>query len=147
MKPLAISALLLLAPAAAAAAEMITPIGFILANRDRLNGRSFCVVGIPVEMRQRFGEVTNKHLFRGKLSDGTGELILFSYGSFPILAAGEKIEACGRFDKFYVSPSKKTYRNQLKASVILKGPGIAAGLVQIVGDQITVAKKPAVPAP
>ncbi len=112
-------------------AETITPISSILANRDRANGRNFCVVGIPIEIKQKFGEVTNKHLFRGRISDGTGELILFAYGNFPILSGGEKIEACGRFDKFYVSPSKKHYHNQLKATAILKGNGINAGLVYV----------------
>lgn len=134
-------ATLLLVLSGAASAETITPIASILANRDAANGRTFCVVGVPVEIKQKFGEVTNKHLFRGRINDGTGELILFSYGSFPVLATGEKIEACGRFDKFYISPSKKHYHNQLKAAIILKGSGIAAGMVEV-GDSIKVAKKP-----
>jgi len=141
------AAVVLAISVSAAVVETITPTGDILKDRDRANGRNFCVVGTPAAINQKFGEVTGKHLFRGKIDDGTGALILFSYGSFPVLAVGEKIEACGRFDKFYVSPSKKHYHNQLKASIILKGKGIASGLVEV-GEKITVRpQKPEPPRP
>ncbi|MEQ1917909.1 MAG: hypothetical protein ABL955_01810, partial [Elusimicrobiota bacterium] len=83
-----------------AAAETITPISDILKNRERANGRNFCVVGKPVEIDQRVGRVTGKHLFRGKIDDGTGRLEIFAFGYFPPVALGERIEVCGKYNRF-----------------------------------------------
>jgi hypothetical protein len=139
--------LALLALPAAAAAETITPIADILRNRDWANGKNFCVVGKPVEITEKYGEVTGKHLFRGKIDDGTGRLVLFSYGNFPAVALGEAIEVCGRYDKFKVSKGNKNYHNQIEARVILKGKLIASGAVEVGESIVLAAKKPAPPPP
>lgn len=134
------AASLLLALTSPVFAETITPIAGILANRDRANGRNFCVVGKPVEINQKVGEVTGKHLFRGKIDDGTGRLVLFAYGNFPSVSLGEAIEVCGRYDKFYLSKGSNGYHNQLKAALILKGKNIAADRVNL-GEIITLRAK------
>lgn len=121
---------------AASATETITPISHILRNRDLANGRNFCVVGKPVKITEKVGEVTGKHLFRGILSDGTGQLMIFAYGNFPRVSLGEAIEVCGRFSKFYLSKGNNGYHNQLEAAAILKGKLIASGAVEI-GETIT----------
>ncbi len=126
-------ALLLALPASA---DPITKAGDVLKNRDALHGRSVCVVGKADKMEERFGTVTGKHLFRGKFTDGTGELIVFNYGHFPKIAPGEPFQACGRFLKSYTAPSGNIYLNQITTSVILKGSGINAGLVDIVDGRI-----------
>ena len=134
MKP-ALLALLLALPASAAA-EPITKAGDILKNRDAVNGHAVCVVGKAVSIEQRYGTVTGKHLFRANFDDGTGTLIIFNYGHFPKIQIGELIEVCGRYDKSYTSPSGNIYKNQLTTAAILKGKGISAGLLDIVGDKI-----------
>jgi hypothetical protein len=132
--------LLALALRAAAAVEPITPMGDILKNRESWNGRSFCVVGKPVEMDERIGRVTGKHLFRGKIDDGTGRLEIFAFGHFPSVALGERIEVCGKYNRFKIHRNGVGYHDEIEAVAILKGAGIAAGKV-IVGKTITLAPK------
>jgi hypothetical protein len=136
------AALLALALRASAAAvpEAITPVGDILKNRDRSNGASFCVVGKPVEMDERVGRATGKHLFRGKLDDGTGRVEIFAFGWFPPVALGEKIEVCGKFNRFKIHRNGVGYHDEIEAAAILKGKGIASGLV-VVGKTVVMAPK------
>lgn len=129
------------------AAETITPIADILKNRDLANGRNFCVVGKPVEIKEKVGEVTGKHLFRGKIDDGTGQLTLFAYGRFPAIHIGEAIEVCGKYTKFYLSKGNNPYHNQIEARAILKGKMISAGLVDIVNGEVAVRPKKRAPGP
>lgn len=138
--------LAVLALPVSAEVETITPIGDILRNRERANGRNFCVVGKPIEINSKVGEVTGKHLFRGKISDGTGVLVLFAYGQFPSISFGETIEVCGRYDKFYLSKGNNGYHNQIRASAILKGKGIASGRVKL-GETVMLADRKAAPPP
>jgi hypothetical protein len=129
-------ALALLLLALPASADPITKAGDILKNRDAMEGRSVCLVGKPVSVEERFGTVTGKHLFRAKFDDGTGTVIIFNYGHFPKAAVGELIEVCGRYTRSYTSPSGNVYKDQITTSVLLKGKGINAGLVDIVGDRV-----------
>lgn len=76
------------ASAGEAAIEPITKIGAILKNRDLANGKWFCVVGVPTITESKIGRVTGKHLFRGRLDDGTGTLEMFAFGHFPKVASG-----------------------------------------------------------
>jgi hypothetical protein len=142
----ALALLALLALPASAAVETITPISDILRNRDWANGKNFCVVGKPVSIEEKFGKVTGKHLFRGKLDDGTGTLELFAFGYFPPVAVGEAIEVCGRYDKFRFHKNNVGYHNEIEAVAILKGKGIASGAI-VVGDTITAAPRKSAPPP
>lgn len=144
------ASLLLALAGPAAAAETITSIGLILKNRDAANGRHFCVVGRPVITEDKVGRVTGKHLFRGRIDDGTGALELFAFGRFPPVASGELIEVCGKFHKYYLHRHGVGYHNEIVAEAILKGKGIAAGKVEITPRGIvagTKGKRPAPPAP
>lgn len=141
------AALLLALAGSAAAAETITPIGAILKNRDRENGRHFCVVGKPVITEDKVGRVTGKHLFRGKIDDGTGVLELFAFGSFPPVASGELIEVCGKYHKFYLHRHGVGYHDEIVAAAILKGKGIASGMVEVTGTGIVPGKKKSKAAP
>lgn len=141
------AAALLLLSLSASATETITPISAILKNRDLANGRNFCVVGKPVEIKEKVGEVTGKHLFRGKIDDGTGQLTLFAYGKFPAIILGEAIEVCGKYTKFYLSKGNNAYHNQIEARAILKGKMISAGLVDIVNGEVMLRPKKPAPAP
>lgn len=147
---------LVLALALPAAAEPITPAGDAVKGRDALDGRALCAAGKVVELDERFGRVTGKHLFRAKLDDGTGVLQIFAFGFFPKVADGERIEACGRFNKAKRHKNGVVYENEIEVVSILKGAGIGAGKVEIVGDRVVpVAKgkvsaqasKPPSPAP
>lgn len=131
-----------LALCASAAVETITPVGDILKNREAANGRNFCVVGKPVSIKEKTGEVTGKHLFRGMLDDGTGQIMIFAYGNFPRVSLGEAIEVCGRFNKFYLSKGNNGYHNQLEAAAILKGRMIASGSIEL-GETIRARPKTA----
>lgn len=143
------TAVLLQLAGPAAAAEMITPIVDILKNRERMNGRYVCVVGEPVITENKIGRVTGKHLFRGGIDDETGALALFAFGKFPIIASGELIEVCGKYRKFYLYRHGVGYHNEIGAAAILKGSGIASGMVEITGAGIVPRKKKrsAVPPP
>lgn len=129
-------AVAMLALALPAAAEPISKAGDILKNRGALDGRALCAVGKVVELNERFGRVTGKHLFRAKLDDGTGVLQVFAFGFFPKVANGESIEACGRFNKAKRHRNGVVYLDEIEAVAILKGAGIAAGVVDIVEDRI-----------
>jgi hypothetical protein len=144
------SLLLTLAASAAAgdpapAVEPIARIGAILKNRDRANGRDFCVVGLPTVTENKIGRVTGKHLFRGQIDDGTGKLEFFAFGSFPRVQPGERVEMCGKFHKYNLHRHNVGYTNELVVAAILKGPGIAAGLVEIGPDGVRHRAKPASP--
>lgn len=133
---LALALLLALAPAAGAgerapAVEPIAPIGALLKNRDRANGRYFCVVGTPTVTENKVGRVTGKHLFRGQLDDGSGRLEFFAFGRFPLVKEGERVEMCGRFHKFKLHRHGVGFNNELVVEVMLKGANIAAGLVEV----------------
>ncbi len=133
--------LLLLAGAVAAgdpapSVEPIVKIGVILKNRDRANGHHFCVVGLPTVTENKVGRVTGKHLFRGQLDDGTGKLEFFAFGSFPPVLPGERVEMCGKFHKYNLHRHNVGYANELVVAAILKGPGIAAGLVELGPDGV-----------
>lgn len=128
--------LLLLLAGAAPAAETITPVADILRNRDRSNGRHFCVVGKPVITENTVGRVTGKRLFRGTLSDGTGALALFAFGQFPPVAGGEPIEVCGKYHKYYLHRHGVGYHDEIVAAAILKGKGIASGMVAITAEGV-----------
>lgn len=145
---LAAALLAVAALSASAAVETITPMGDILKNREWANGRNFCVVGKPVEMDERIGRVTGKHLFRGKVDDGTGRLEIFAFGYFPPVALGELIEVCGKYNRFKVHRNGVGYHDEIEAVAILKGKGIAAGKI-VLGETITAApkKKSAAPPP
>ncbi len=134
--------LAVLALPASAAVETITPVADIFRNRERANGRNFCVVGKPVEIDQRIGRVTGKHLFRGKLDDGTGQLQIFAFGRFPPVALDERIEVCGKYNRFKIHRNGVGYHDEIEAVAILKGKGIAAGSV-VIGETISAAPKPA----
>jgi len=140
---------LLLLAGPAAATETITPIGDILKNRERVNGQHVCVVGKPVITENKVGRVTGKHLFRGGIADGTGVLALFAFGNFPTVASGELIEVCGKYHKFYLHRHGVGYHNEIVAAAILKGRGIASGMVEITAAGIVPRqmKKKAVPSP
>ena len=142
---MSLAAALLLALAASAPAETITPIDAVLKNRDAANGRHFCVVGKPVITENKVGRVTGKHLFRGKIDDGTGTLELFAFGRFPSVATGELIEVCGKFHKYYMHRHGVAYHDEIVAEAILKGKGIAAGLVEITPKGIVAGNKKAGP--
>lgn len=134
-------ALALLLLALPASADPITKAGDILKNRDAMDGRAVCLVGKTKSVEERYGKVTGQHLFRGKFDDGTGEVLIFSYGFFPKIAVGETIEVCGRYAKAYVAPSKVIYKDQIAITVLLKDKGINAGKVDIVGDKVVAAGK------
>ena len=134
-------AAVLLVCAASASAETITPVGDILKNRELANGRHFCVVGKPVLTENKFGRVTGKHLFRGEITDDTGTLALFAFGNFPPVADGQLIEVCGKYHKYYLHRHGVGYSDEIIASAILKGSGIAAGRVEITERGIVAAKK------
>ncbi len=142
------ASLLLALAGSASAAETITPVETILKNRDAANGRHFCVVGKPVITENKVGRVTGKHLFRGKIDDGTGTLELFAFGRFPAVATGELIEVCGKFHKYYLHRHGVGYHDEIVAEAILKGKGIGAGLVEITPKGIVAGnKKAGAPAP
>lgn len=134
-------ALLLLLLALPASADPISKAGDILKNRETMDGRSVCLIGKVKSVEERYGKVTGQHLFRGKLDDGTGEVLIFSYGFFPKVAIGETIEVCGRYAKAYLAPSKVIYKDQIAVKALLKDKGINAGKVDIVGDQVVAAGK------
>jgi len=127
-------ALLLLA--LPASAEPISKAGDVFKNREVVDGHVICAVGKVVEVDERFGRVTGKHLFRAKIDDGTGVLQVFAFGYFPKVAVGEPIEACGRYNKAKLHRNGVVYRDEIEATVILKGAGIASGLVDIVNDKV-----------
>lgn len=118
------------------AVEPIAPIGTLLKNRDRANGRYFCVVGAPTVTENKVGRVTGKHLFRGQLDDGTGKLEFFAFGKFPLVKEGERVEMCGRFHKFKLHRHGVGFNNELVVEVMLKGANIAAGLVEVRPDGV-----------
>ncbi|MBI5246576.1 MAG: hypothetical protein HY923_05300 [Elusimicrobia bacterium] len=122
--------------ASSAAAEALSKAGDVLKNREALDGRSLCAAGKVVALDEKFGRATGKHLFRAQLDDGTGILQVFAFGYFPKVAAGEPIEACGRYNKAKLHKNGVIYKDEIEAVVILKGSGIDAGLVDIVDDKI-----------
>jgi hypothetical protein len=126
----------------APAVEAITRVDLILKNRDAFNGRHFCVVGAPTITENKIGRVTGNHLFRGQLDDGTGKLEFFAFGSFPPLKADERVEMCGKFHKYNLHRHGIGFSNELVVGAILKGAGIAAGLVEIRADGVRSLKKP-----
>lgn len=127
---------LLLTLALPASAETLTRAGDVLRDRDSLDGRTICVTGKVVDLEEKFGRATGKHLFRAKLDDGTGVLQVFAFGYFPKIAPGEPIEACGRFNKAKLHKNGVIYKDEVEAVAVLKGTGIGAGLLDIVGDRI-----------
>lgn len=129
-------ALALAALVSQARAEAITRAADILQDRDAADGRNFCVVGKPVAIDQRFGRATGKHLFRGKLDDGTGRLEIFAFGYFPPVGLGESIEVCGRYNKSKLHKNGLVYSDEIEAAAILKGKGIASGAVEV-GESVT----------
>jgi len=98
--------------------EAITPIDVILKHRNAANGRHFCVIGAPTITENKIGRMTGKQLFRGQIDDGKGKLEFFAFGNFPPIKAGV-------------------------VGAILKGAGMAAGLVEIRADGVRNLKKPA----
>lgn len=122
--------------------EAIAPIGVILKNRDRANGRYFCVAGLPTVTENKVGRVTGKHIFRGQLDDGTGKLEFFAFGRFPAMKAGERVEMCGRFHKFKLHRHGVGFSNELVVEVMLKGANIGAGLVELKPDGVRYRGKP-----
>ncbi|UPT72488.1 MAG: OB-fold nucleic acid binding domain-containing protein [Elusimicrobiota bacterium] len=129
-------ALALLLLALPASAETITAAGDLIKDRETWDGHSACAAGRVVELDERFGRVTGKHLFRAKIDDGTGVVQVFAFGHFPKLAPGERIEACGRFNKAKLHKNGVTYENEIEAVVVLRGAGVGAGLVDIIGDRV-----------
>lgn len=129
----------------APAVEPIVKIGTLLKNRDRANGRDFCVVGMPTVTENKIGRVTGKHLFRGQLDDGTGKLEFFAFGRFPPVLAGERVEMCGRFHKYNLHRHGVGYVNELVVAAMVKGAGIATGLVELGPDGVRHRGKPAQP--
>ncbi len=127
---------LLLAFALPASAETISKAADVLRDRDALDGRTICATGKVVDLDEKFGRATGKHLFRAKIDDGTGILQVFAFGYFPKITAGEPIEACGRFNKAKRHRNGVIYKDEIEAVAVLKGAGIGAGLLDIVGDRV-----------
>lgn len=132
-----------LALALPVSAEPISRAADVLKNRDALEGHTICAVGKIVDLDERYGKVTGKHLFRAKLDDGTGILQVFAFGFFPKVSNGEPVEACGRFNKAKRHKNGVIYPNEIEAVAILKGKGIAAGLLDIVDDRVVTKAKTA----
>ncbi len=129
-------AALLLTLALPASAETISRAADVLRDRESLDGHTICATGKVVDLEEKFGRATGKHLFRAKIDDGTGILQVFAFGYFPKIASGEPIEACGRFNKAKLHKNGQIYKDEIEAVAVLKGTGIGAGLLDIVGDRV-----------
>ncbi len=134
-------ALVLLLLALPASAELLAKPGDVVRDREILDGHSLCVSGKVADLDEKFGKATGKHLFRAKLDDGSGVVQVFAFGYFPKIAPGETVEACGRFNKTKLHKNGLTYKDEIEAVVVLKGPGMGAGLVEIVGDRVVARAK------
>lgn len=61
---------------------------------------------------------------------------VFAFGFFPKAAKGERIEACGRYNKAKLHKNGQIYKDEIEAVAVLKGAGIAANKVDIVDDKV-----------
>lgn len=144
MRGLVAAALLLAAGARAEdkpAPEVLSPMGDVVKNRDRVNGRFICVAGATTLTENKVGRVTGKHLFRGQIDDGTGKLEFFAFGTFPPIRAGERVEMCGKFHKFNLHKHGVGFNNELVVSAMVKGAAIGAGLVELRPDGVSYRRK------
>ena len=72
--------------------------------------------------------------------DGTGQLRVFAFGYFPDIEEGEKVEVCGKFLKLQFKANKRVYRDELVAKLVLRGPLVGTGAVDMSGGEISLSR-------
>lgn len=111
-----------------AAAEEITPLPFLFAHKAELDGKSACVQGKTSFLFTKAASRNGNPYFSVWIADGDSKIKVFGFGVPKVFAAGDVIEACGRYDQVK-KVSSRIFYDEFTSNVIMTGAAMRSGLV------------------
>jgi hypothetical protein len=113
-----------------AAAEEITPLPALLAQKAKYDGKFSCILGKTSFVFKKAASRNGNPYFTVWISEGEAKIKVFGFGAPKVFVEGDEIEACGRFDQVK-KVSNRVFYDEFTANVIMAGAAMRSGLVDL----------------